>query len=60
MADMADYLAHKIAYEMNFVPFDETMYEYWEIDEDDKVLRIANTKFSSRVHFLVDLAEWEW
>jgi len=47
------------------------MFEYWsEIDpsfcpdnrlpEDMRVFRLANTKHAGRMHFLIDMDEFEW
>lgn len=54
-----DLIAYILATEYNFVPFDETMYEYWLVDGEEMVFRIANTEFPSRMHFLIDMSEFE-
>ncbi len=65
-----DMVAWTLAHEYNFVPLDETMYEYWEdVDKTNAwywekediydVVRIANTPHCSRAHFLIDRTGFE-
>lgn len=53
------HIAYVIAREMNFAPFDETKFEYWEIDETDKVFMLANTDAPTRMHYLIDETEFQ-
>lgn len=55
-----DQIAWLIARDYNFLDLDETMYEYFEIEDEAAVLRVANTKFASRAHFLLDKTEFEF
>lgn len=54
-----DLIANILAYEYNFVPLDETMYEYWLIDGEEMVFRIANSEHPSNALFLLDMSEFE-
>ena len=54
-----DKIAYVIAREMNFAPFDETKYEYWEIDETYKVFMLANTDAPTRMHYKIDETEFQ-
>lgn len=56
----SDQIAWLLAQDYNFMDYDETMYEHWPMDEPEAVFRIANTDFSSRVHFLIDKKSLEF
>jgi len=53
-------IAWRLAYDFNFVPLDETMFEVWPIDAETDVYRIANAKTPSRIHILFDEDEYDW
>lgn len=71
MAVTPGQISLELAFGMNFIPLDETMYEYWkdidpemcpegQLPEDMRVFRIANSNFPSRMHILLDEDEFEW